>query len=68
MVLSPTFASPYFCTVACPAPRASANWARVGASSPPAALARSRKNIPNRGPLVPPTPSQAMYIAVTHSR
>src|SRR5690625_5469349 len=69
MVLSPTSASPYFCTVACPAASASANWVSVGVVAPwgspsraaslfwlsssapePAspALARSRKNMPNR--------------------
>src|SRR5690606_7753788 len=33
-----------------------------------AAFARSRKNMPNSGPLVPPTPSQARDSAVSQAR
>src|SRR5690625_7683436 len=52
-----------------PSRAASLFWLSSSAPEPASpALARSRKNMPNRGPLVPPTASQDMYMAVTQSR
>src|SRR5699024_3028652 len=69
MVLSPTSASPYFCTVACPAASASVSWARVGtASSPAPASASTAVPSPALSPAREVPPSSPVAAAFARSR